>query len=566
MKRILLALVFSLWSQLALAGVACTLPFNLQNGTTADATQVMANYNALVTCLGNAAAAGANTDITALLGLTTPLTPTAGGSSIFGGTTSTGSANAQVVATTSPTGFALTQNYIVAFIAGFTNTGAMTLEVNSQTVASTTVPVCSSGTCPPPFYIQSPSGPIPMMGGEVQAGQLVLAQWDGTYFEMLSNGPQYGGFGAQTTLASATTTTLAGSHNVSVTGTTTITSFGASASIALPVYRVTFSGALTITYNQTSCSTTGGCINTPTGSSITTTAGDSADMVYIGAGSGGGGNWTVTRYLRANGTSLVNSVALGGVSGLTIANDATTPSSIMDVVITGSAVMLSATGVPTFTSAINVFPNITTNGANGLDTGTVADSTWYNVYLISTGSTVAGLYSLSATSPTLPSGYVYFLRLGAVLTDGSANLMRTWQKGNRTQYRLTASSNTTVAPNIANGTAGTYSNTSPVLAAASVSAVVPPTATRINLNVTNDYKASGSNASVMVAPNAAWGGTNNGPYGSNGNVYPFTGINTVGQLTQQVEMLLESSSVYWASTGAGGAISCMGWTDAVNAN
>jgi hypothetical protein len=32
----------------------CTLPHTLTNGTPADATQVMANYNALVTCLGNA--------------------------------------------------------------------------------------------------------------------------------------------------------------------------------------------------------------------------------------------------------------------------------------------------------------------------------------------------------------------------------------------------------------------------------------------------------------------------------------------------------------------------------
>lgn len=48
------------------AGVPCTLPFNLQNNTVADATQVMANYNAIVTCLGSAAAAGVNSDITNL--------------------------------------------------------------------------------------------------------------------------------------------------------------------------------------------------------------------------------------------------------------------------------------------------------------------------------------------------------------------------------------------------------------------------------------------------------------------------------------------------------------------
>src|SRR5262249_54731638 len=36
----------------------CALPYQLTNGQTADATQVMANYNALVNCLAAAAPAG----------------------------------------------------------------------------------------------------------------------------------------------------------------------------------------------------------------------------------------------------------------------------------------------------------------------------------------------------------------------------------------------------------------------------------------------------------------------------------------------------------------------------
>ena len=65
LAQLLLALV----GPSAQAGVSCSVPFNLQNGTTADATQVMANYNALIACLANAAAAGANNDITSLLAL-----------------------------------------------------------------------------------------------------------------------------------------------------------------------------------------------------------------------------------------------------------------------------------------------------------------------------------------------------------------------------------------------------------------------------------------------------------------------------------------------------------------
>lgn len=55
-------------------------PFTLVNGTTADATQVMANFLSIVTN-GNAncASAGANTNITSLGGLTTPITIAQGG-------------------------------------------------------------------------------------------------------------------------------------------------------------------------------------------------------------------------------------------------------------------------------------------------------------------------------------------------------------------------------------------------------------------------------------------------------------------------------------------------------
>ncbi len=160
MKRILASIALWFWAATAaVAGVPCTVPFNLQNGTTADATQVMANYNALITCLGNAAAAGANNDITSLLALSTPISPIAGGSTIFMGGTSTGSANAQVIATTVPTGFALSASSRVTFIAGFTNTAATQINVNSTGLTN--------------LYRMSPSGPQALTGGEVVAGNLV---------------------------------------------------------------------------------------------------------------------------------------------------------------------------------------------------------------------------------------------------------------------------------------------------------------------------------------------------------------------------------------------------------
>src|SRR5260221_3275209 len=138
MRKLLTSLLFCLWLILSLskdasAGVSCSLPFNLQNNTVADATQVMANYNALVTCLGNAAGAGVNNDITQLLGLLTPLGPTFGGTSAFVGVTSTGAPNAQVI-TVTPSSFSLTVGTKISFTSGFTNTGATTVNANGSGV------------------------------------------------------------------------------------------------------------------------------------------------------------------------------------------------------------------------------------------------------------------------------------------------------------------------------------------------------------------------------------------------------------------------------------------------
>ncbi len=70
--------------------------------------------------------------------------------------------------------------------------------------------------------------------------------------------------------------------------------------------------------------------------------------------------------------------------------------------------------------------------AGGLDTGTVANTTTYHLWLISNGTTVDALFSTSATSPTMPSGYTLKARIGAVITDGSANILGFVHVGPRT--------------------------------------------------------------------------------------------------------------------------------------
>lgn len=60
--------------------------------------------------------------------------------------------------------------------------------------------------------------------------------------------------------------------------------------------------------------------------------------------------------------------------------------------------------------------------AGGLDTGSIANSTWYHFHVIRRPDTgvVDVLFSLSATAPTLPTNYTQFRRIGSGRTNGSA--------------------------------------------------------------------------------------------------------------------------------------------------
>ena len=113
--------------------------------------------------------------------------------------------------------------------------------------------------------------------------------------------------GTEGTIASATTTDLGSvvSNYMQVTGTTTITSFGSSASTDNPLYFLRFSGALQLTHNGTS-------LVLPTAANITTAAGDFLIALYRGSG-----NWTVLNYFRASGAALVGGGTIDIVSGTT---------------------------------------------------------------------------------------------------------------------------------------------------------------------------------------------------------------------------------------------------------
>jgi len=66
----------------------------------------------------------------------------------------------------------------------------------------------------------------------------------------------------------------------------------------------------------------------------------------------------------------------------------------------------------------------TTVGAGGIDSGSFANDTWYNVYIIYNPNSgeISGLIStLSTVFPVLPSGYTHFKRVGTVRSASSGN-------------------------------------------------------------------------------------------------------------------------------------------------
>ena len=138
-------------------------------------------------------------------------------------------------------------------------------------------------------------------------------------------------------------------------------------------------------------------------------------------------------------------------------------------------------------SSVDVSPAITASGANGLDTGSEATSTWYYYYVIYDGSTTAGLLSASSSSPTMPSGYTYKKFIGAIYNQSGGDLVELYQKGGHcfTFYGTQLSHN-----NIGSGSPSANTQT-----AINPTAFIPPNADFYKFRFQGD---TGSTATVNI--------------------------------------------------------------------
>ena len=468
-------------------------------------------------------------------GLASPLTPANGGSWVYYGAGG-GTANAQTVPTTVPAGLAtLVAGDIIVWNPSVSNTTAMTLAAGAA--AATNV------------FKQSLSGPVALSGGEVVANQLAMAIYDGTRLELLT-APAVSGYGALTNLASAATTDLGtiASRFVNVTGTTGITSFGSSATLSSPLYIVTFAGSLTITASA--------AIITPGGSNVVTAANDTWQLQYLGSG-----NWQLVQPLpNANASGSASALAGYGQSafyGLVVQNNGGTPTTKIDVTCTLATVANPQLQNVSFKN-VSITINSAANGANGLDSGSMAAAAnWYYVYLISNGNAVAGLLSLNATSPTLPTGYTYYARVGAMQTDATPAFYRSRQVGKDARWTMTGVGRDATFFTFTGSTGGVYS----AITVTGNNKGAPPTATKVVATLVNgasgQYIGLAPNANYQVPSNL----TNPAPVlGGQASSSAATAGNTA-------EFVLESSSLYYCSATASvnAFVQFIGWADAVNA-
>lgn len=387
------------------------------------------------------------------------------------------------------------------------------------------------------------------IGGYPMGAMLAKASGLGFWRNITTNNtsnPDSGGAGwasdspgsyANASIVTASSTTLtvaqAGQAFLFTTAASTVALPAASGVAAGGAYKLHTSAGLTLSVIG------GGAMQAGSTSTTTLTVPAGTEVLAISSGSA----W----WVFGTGQTLSNLGLVGGWRNLKLSS--TGASSVVTVTADQIALDSTAGAPPLLVGSVSASPSLTSSGANGLDTGAPAASTWYSVWLISNGTATAGLLSLSTTAPTMPPGYTYRRRVGWVRTDATVNKypLAFTQAGSSVRLLVTSS---TYYPLMASGTAGTFSQTVYTPVSVSVSAFTPITASVILLK----GGLTGASTSVVAYSSTAdgWGGwdslTNPPEFICSDNDSPHP-------------VALTGGAVYWASNTTTGRLWCAGWED-----
>ena len=348
------------------------------------------------------------------------------------------------------------------------------------------------------------------------------------------------------TYASVTIASGGGGSNTAIPGAQTRCVFSDGTNISFADSQTASAGSTTQVIYNNAGSLTGSANLTFDGTTLTTNAESVTNALTVGTTITAGGiiKSTSGGFTFPDNTNQTSAATVAGIipsafSGLKITAASLTVTVTSNYVALFNGTSFYTAAAPSLTIAAN------TTGANGLDTGSLATN-WYSVWVIynPTTTTVAGLLSLSATAPTLPSGYTFKARVGWVRAASGSALVNTVQYGNSATY---------VTP--AQVFSGSNSNT---VTAYSLTTIVPATASAVGLILTS------SNADNQNAPRI---GANSslGLNSTSATVPPFLSISGQGGVSTayssiSVLMPLQSLNVYYAAMTSS-LITSYGWVD-----
>lgn len=221
--------------------------------------------------------------------------------------------------------------------------------------------------------------------------------------------------------------------------------------------------------------------------------------------------------IKVDGTTLTASGGVGSaafplafIAGLVTSNNAGTPNTKIDI---ASGKCRSDDDTQNIISAGVLTADCTTTGANGLQSGSLANNTWYYVWIIAKADNTTASFVSTSLSPTLPSGYTVKRLVGFAKTDGSAHFITYSQNGNEWLWKAPLED---------------YNATPGVTTAVSIALTVP---SNLKVNalcmVQGDYAATAAYiyVSSVDQPDVAAGSTNYNAFVNSNNFYFFSQFN-----------------------------------------
>ena len=350
------------------------------------------------------------------------------------------------------------------------------------------------------------------------------------------------------TIASAATCNIGASAEpvLTLTGTTTITSFGSTMAVgATKILRVQSTG-LTIT---------------PSASMVLGTGYEEISTVLVNRTYLSEANDTLTVTCLATGSYFVgvtrnNALApcsndiIGARQNLEVVVDPGAPNTKVKLqncsqLILGRAADLVTVGVVTaktirLTNMTTLTADLAVSGLGGLDTGSVAANTDYWLWVVSTGSAHNMVWSLSPTFPTIPAAYEYAACICWNRTNASSQIYK-FQKVQYTTYYVGTEAN---LPIVASGDNGG------VATATSMAAYISPQSTG---ECVFTLLSSTATKNVSIASNST------APRHTYEIIQPATA--TVMRIS--VTAMLEGEFIWYTSTDSAAQVRITGFVDTI---